>query len=121
MESPAVTSNGRPDFIQPFRMRQLFNVIVASDAFEGSVGGCFQGGRVEARGTPAWRSQSSGRICADCWPQRPVVSRVAVTASGVRFTAVMVRYFSTSQSMRDCQMRYNDLSILYCVEIYVKL
>ena len=96
---------------QLFRMRNFFDVAVAGDAIQGGMGGRFQGGRVEAGGTPGWRfpmrgpeswqpAQSSARGCAACWPGRPAVSRVAMAASRSRFTAVMVWYFSTNQPIR---------------------
>ena len=44
-----------------------------------------------------------------------------MAASRSRFTPFMVRYFSTSQPIRHRELRYSDLSILYFVEIRVKL
>jgi hypothetical protein len=45
---------------QLLRMRDLFDIHVAGDAFEGRMGGRFQGGRVETRG-------HSSLAFADAW------------------------------------------------------
>jgi hypothetical protein len=50
-----------------------------------------------------------------------VVNRVAMAARRSKFTAVMVWCLSTKNTMRNRKMRYKDPSILYCVEICVKL
>src|ERR1019366_1863332 len=88
-------------------------------------GDAFKAAAWKPGGTPAWRfptrgpeswqpAQSSERGCAAGWPRRLVINRVAMAASRIKFTAVMVRCFSTKN-------RYKDLSILYCAEISVKL
>src|ERR1035437_9824870 len=96
-------------------------------------GDAFRAAAWKPGGTPAWRfpvrgpaswqpAQSSECSCAvACWPRRLVVNRVAMAASRIRLTTVMVLCFSTNDTARDRNSRYKDPSILSCVEIYVKL
>src|ERR1035438_7049379 len=95
-------------------------------------GDAFKAAEWKPGGTPAWRfptrgpgswqpAQSSECSCAAGWPRRPAVNRVAIAASRSKFTAVMVWCLSTKNTMRNRKIRYKDPSILYSVEICVKL
>src|ERR1035441_7441743 len=95
-------------------------------------GDAFKAAAWKPGGTPAWRfpvrgpaswqpAQSSDFTDAACWPPRPVVIRVAMAASRIRLTTVMVLCFLTNDTARNRNSRYKDPSILSRVEIYVKL